>query len=219
MITISDAVRQIVQTSAFLEEGLTDGIINCSSLARRIKPNVEDIVYKKVQTGAVIMALKRYSSQLKKIEKRKHIFHGVPDMIVRSHLVEYTFSNSDSLIAKHKKLLEQIHHLRGCFFIITQGVFETTLIVSKDVEHLVKNTFSQEKVFSRFDHLSAITIKLPLETVDTPGVYGWILKCLDWEGINVVEIASTYTEFTLILHENKVDQAFSLLKNRLSQKK
>jgi aspartokinase len=52
--------------------------------------------------------------------------------------------------------------------------------------------------------------------VTTPGVYGKILRTLEWNGINVVEVASTYTEFTIILKDGDIDRAFATIKRALS---
>ena len=61
--------------------------------------------------------------------------------------------------------------------------------------------------------LSAITLILPKEAVFVPGVYYSVLKALAWEGINFVEVVSSYTELTIILQNSNVDRAFSVLKN------
>lgn len=44
-----------------------------------------------------------------------------------------------------------------------------------------------------------------------------ILKILAWEGINVVEVVSTFSEFTIILEDEEVSRAFSLFKDSLSK--
>jgi hypothetical protein len=44
-----------------------------------------------------------------------------------------------------------------------------------------------------------------------PRIFYTILKQLAWESINVIEVVSTYTEFTIILERGQVDQSFSIL--------
>ena len=97
-------------------------------------------------------------------------------------------------------------------------MFETAIILSRDLRLLVEQNFKKEKIISVAEDLSAITIQLPEINVTTPGLYGYILKSLGWEGINVIEVASTYTEFTIILKETDVDRAFSVLKKTLTPK-
>jgi hypothetical protein len=213
MITIAEAVKEIVKNSPLLDEGISMGIINYSSLARSIKPQIEEKVFKTVQVGAIVMALKRFSKNVTfKSSQVKHIFEKDPDMIVRSHLVEYTIANSATLIEKHRMFFNKVGHEHKYFFIITQGVFETAMIISSELKTLVDQNFKDEKIISQMEGLSSITIQLPPENVTTPGLYGHILKALGWEGINVIDVSSTATEFTLILKDQDVDRAFSALK-------
>jgi len=217
MITIAEVVEQIVRHSPLLEEGMKKGIINYSSLARELKPEIEEKVYKSIQTGAIIMALKRFSLKTqKKTKDVRTIFKHSPDMIVRSHLMEYTISNSDTLLEKHRSFFNKINKNNKYFFIITQGVFETAMIISQDLQVFIEQSLKGEKIIARMKDLSSITIQLPTANVTTPGLYGYMLRSLGWEGINVVEVASTYTEFTIILKEADVDRAFSVLKKTLT---
>jgi hypothetical protein len=62
MLRISDLVEQTVLETPFLEEALGLGLINLSSLARRLKPRIEKALLRKVSASAVTMALKRWPS-------------------------------------------------------------------------------------------------------------------------------------------------------------
>ncbi len=68
---------------------------------------------------------------------------------------------------------------------------------------------------ARLHNLSAIVIRLSRSTVGTPGVYYAILKRLAWQNLNVVDVVSTYTEFTIIVANEQVDQAFAALRRYL----
>lgn len=219
MIAIAEAVEELVHYSPLLEEGISRGIVNYSALARLIKSDVEEKVFKTIKTGAIIMALKRLSKR--KYSKEKDIwaiFKQNPDMIVRSHLMEYTIVNSQTLLEKYRGFFNKINKNNKYFLIITQGVFETAIIISQELQKLVDENFQNEKITSRMKDLSSITIQLPDDNVTTPGLYGYILKSLGWEGINVIEVASTYTEITIILKEADVDRAFSVLKKTISHR-
>lgn len=216
MYTVSEAVEELLKRSTLLEEGLQKGIINYSSLARELKPAISEMVMKDIQTGAIVMAIKRYADRSQKEPKAAEVFIKTPDITVRSNLVEYTFAASPTLSAAQYRFFQKAHENQASFLIVTQGIFETTLIVSDTLSGLVQEHFSREKTVSTFDRLSAITIKLPVVTVTTPGVYGKILRALEWDGINVVEVASTYTEFTIILNDRDIDRAFATIKKALS---
>ena len=53
-----------------------------------------------------------------------------------------------------------------------------------------------------------------MEATKIPGVLYFILKILAWEGINITECVSTFTELTIILDNKDIDRAFSIIKNQ-----
>ena len=64
MKTISSVVENFIKNKPFLSTSLSEGIINLTSLSRRIKPEIEFVLKKKVRSGAIVMALKRISNSL-----------------------------------------------------------------------------------------------------------------------------------------------------------
>lgn len=212
MISISDALDEIIQGYPFIEEGLFKGIINYSAFAREIKPQIEKRLYKKVKTGAILMSLKRISE---KLSKNKLIGESLclTDLTVRASLTEFTFLNSESLADKQRVLFNKLTGLKDIFCAVSQGIRETTFIANRIAASVIEKSFSDETKVSTIKNLSSITIHLPKEAVYVPGVYYRILKILAWEKISVIEVISTYTELTVIVETEKVDKAFSVLKD------
>lgn len=216
MITIPELVKEKIEESPFLEDLLAKRIINYSALARTIKPELEEKLLKSIQEGSIIMALRRMAKKYQTSIALKKIFSKSPDMIIRSNLVEFTFTNSDSMLNKYRNLLKNIETNRQYFFTITQGVFETGVIISQELEGKIREIFKREKMIDQLPNLSSITIRLPKENVTTSGVYYFILKSLALKNINVIEVVSTYQEITLILETKEIDKAFSILKKTLT---
>ena len=215
MITIPETVENIIKKSLFLLESLSQGIINISALARKIKPQVENGVMKEIQIGAIVMALNRLSKRIQvKTTESKKLFGSAPDLMIRSNLIEITFRNSEFLLQNQRLLLEKIDDRRNYFLTFTQGIFETTIIAGKELKQDIIASFKNERIISQFDDLSAITVLLPPETALIPGAYNFILKSLAWESINIIEVVSTFNEFTMILDSIESDRAFSII-NRL----
>jgi len=213
MITVPEVVERIIKTSLYLDEALAYGIINHSALARMIKPDVERQVMKKVQDGAIIVALNRLSQTVRKTAKRQmRIFRNAPDLTVRSNLIEMTYANSDNLIVKQKKLLDQVSRKQHAFITITQGIQETTIIAGRELREKILTVFKGERMINRIEDLSSVTVLLPKDTALVPGVYSYILKAIAWEGINIVEVVSTLNEFTIVLEDKNIDLSFSIIK-------
>lgn len=215
MVTIPEVVREIVSREPYLEEALSRGIINLSALARTIRPQIEETLLKPVQEGAVIMALKRLEKETGQKTSPSLIFRSKPDIIVRSNLVEYTLSNSGSVIDSIRRLLEKNPPGKKHFLTFTQGVFETAIITGTEWKETVEQILEGERIIGRQEGLSSLTIILPESNVATPGVYYYILKALAWENINVIDVVSTKEEFTIMFNEEDIDRAFSILKKAL----
>jgi hypothetical protein len=214
MISVAQTVTEIVRNSPFLEDGLQRGIISYSALARDIKKEVEEKTFKKVTVGSIVMALKRLDSNLVRTKKLAKLSPVLEHMTMRSNLIEITYLNSPTITNNYQKLFSLTVKRKDLFCSISQGLKEITLIISADVESEVKKIFKGEIFISRLDGLSAITMSLPKYIVTTPGAYYTILKKLSWENINVVEVLSTYTEFTIILATKDVERGFSILRSR-----
>lgn len=213
MITVPEATKQIIERSRYLVEAMSKDLINYSSLARYIKPELEKTLMKTVSEASIIMAIKRIAEELKPKFAPLTIFQGIPEMIVRSNLVEFTLKNEQSLRIKYKDLSQFYSDEQKYFFTLTEGVFETTIIVSNDLKDNIRSILQNQQILSEVDQLSSITIKLPKENIETPGVYYFFLKSLAWEGINIVEIVSTPNEVSLILDDKDINEAFRILKS------
>lgn len=216
MITINELLEQIILRTPFLEEGLSQGIINLSALSRKIRPQIEKELLKPVSESAILMALKRLLPDIMSKSETMDINLKAGDITVRSGLTEFTYLKSATLIENKMQLLDEIKSSEDFFVTITQGVHETTMIVNSSLEKRLEEIFRGETLVKKIDDLAAITIRLTGEMVYLPGVHYNILKQLAWHNINIIEVVSTYTEFNIILQKKEVDTSFSILLKYLS---
>jgi len=213
MQTVSQAVAYLIEKSPFVQETLNSGLINGSSLARYLQPDVSKLLDKEIQVGAILMAIKRLpQTEYVRLEKSLSSFmKQLGDIIVRSDLVEYSYQNSDTLLSNQAKLLQSIDLGANQFCSYCRGVYETTIIVSKVLVDKVATFFAEEKEIIVRSQLAAVTLRLPANNLDTYGVYYSILKRLAWQGINLIEVVSTAHEITLVVSKDDVDAVFSLV--------
>lgn len=214
-MTISQAVEKVIKVKPFIMEALGEGLINISSLARQIYPTVVQMVKHDVKQGAIVMALNRMMPNLTTAQTQEHkdLLSSLGDIIVRSNLIDYTFRNSSTIFASHINMMNAMNRNHDAFYTMVRGVFESNLIVCNEISEIVETYFSREDCTYMQNNLSAITLKLPEKNVQTVGFYYQILKFIAWEGINVKEVVSTTNEFTIIVTDEDVDRAFTILKN------
>ena len=214
MVTISEIIENLVKQKPFIERALAEGLLNLSAFSRQIKPDIEKIVKKPVTEASILMALKRLVpmievSMSKKIEKATK---GFGDIIVRSHLVDFTYKNSDSLIEKQGNLVKLLTTERDAFYTISRGVFETTIVISNSFAEEVKRLFADEILISSTPSISSVTLRLPKDNIKIPGLYYFVFKQIAWEGISILEVISTTNELSMIVKDKDVDRVFSIIK-------
>lgn len=212
MKTVADCVEEILVTQPFLEEALSRRIINFSALAEELQEPISGMLRKPVKTGAIMMALRRYNppKDLRHSNNLKSILKNLGDITVRSNLVDFTFKNSSTLFLSHSKILESIN--TTVFYGFSKGIHESNLVISMSEKENIQSQFADEIMTSTQDNLSAISIALPENNTQVPGLYYQIFKRFAWEGISLHEVISTTNEFSVLVENDTVDKAFSAIK-------
>ena len=215
MKTIASQVSEYVKTKPYLSTALSQGIINLTSLAREIQPEIEKALRKPARNGAIVMALKRISDNEEFLSTHKivSVLRNLGDITVRSSLTDYCFKLSETLLLAQAEFLAAIKDKKDFFYTSSRGVGESNIVVSSNLAPLIEGLFGDEICLDKIDNLSAITVKLPNDNVKIPGIYYFIFQRLSWEGVNINEVISTSNEFTILMHEDSVNVAFEVIKN------
>lgn len=216
MITVPEGTRRIVERSRYLSEALSKGIINHSSLARYIKPELETMLLKKVSNGAIVMALKRLEKNIKPPSKIHTIFKHPPEMVIRSGLIFTTIQRTRETEDASSNLF--LNRIKGSITSITIGATEITMAGTHLLTQQLEEKFKKEDFLITHQNVSQITITLPVEAVKTPGVYYFFLKSVAWEGINILGNAATSSEYTLFFEDKDVNRAFEILSSLFTKR-
>lgn len=214
MKTISDCINEIIKDNPFLEEGLSRQILNYSALAKDLNKVVSNKMHKPVKDGAIMMALRRYNPpiNLNHSFHLKRFFANLGDITVRSNLCDLTYQNSNTLVLNQSKLLEEINSNQNLFYAFSRGIHESNVMISSSEKSKVLKHFKEEVIIDEKDKLNAISIKLPEGNSKVTGLYYQIFKRLAWENIALYEVVSTTNEFTILVEDQYVDKAFSVIK-------
>lgn len=215
MKTIQEAVESTIRKTPFMEEALYEKLINVSSLARVILPEVSKLLKKEVKPGAVMMAINRLSpaNELRIRKNIRKMTLSIGDFIVRSDLCDFTYKNSPSLFKEIGKIFTKTSESKDYFFTVSQGIFETNIVMSKTLLPYIEKNFSKEIQLNSVLDLASITIKLPEDNLEQSGIYYFILKQLAWADISLQEIISTTNEMTIVVKEKDINETFSILMN------
>lgn len=212
MITVPQIVEKIVKASPIISEAFEEKLINYSSLARKLQPEIEAKLYKPVTIGSIVMALKRLKLQTSGTGKLIIALSKITDISMRSNLISLTFVNSQTLFRNQSKLLDMASQIPNSFLTISTGIYETSIFISKNLIEEADRIFKDETNKLRVEGLSSITLILPKNAIDTPGIHYSVFKKLYNRGVNVFETASSYTELTIFLYSEETEKAFAALK-------
>lgn len=215
MKTISSVVELYIKKKPFLQSALAQGIINLTSLSRIVKPEIEEELGKEIRNGAIVMALKRLSDDMefRATHRIIKVLKNIGEITVRSSLTDFTFLVSDTILENQTELLEAVNQNKDVFYTSSRGVNELNIVVSSILDNTVEQLFRDEKCTQKAENLSSITVKLPAENVSVPGIYYFIFQRLAWEGIVLYEVISTTNEFTILVNDDQVDNAFKTIKD------
>jgi hypothetical protein len=203
MITVPTATKTIIQRSRYLSEALSKNLINYSSLARYIKPELETMLKKKISDASVLMAIQRISKDFKPKYSSENIFNNPPSLTIHSNLFLLTYSGNSPFGVE-----------RGDDFILaTNGINETTFVANAKLQKSINKNIEKKLIKKHINSLAAITIELPKRAIENPSVYYFFLKSLAWEGINVIEIFTTTEELTLIVTEKDLKTALGIIQS------
>ena len=97
MALISHIVQKLIDDKIFVQEGLTSGIISYGSLAKQLKPEVEEELNREVKQRAIVMALRRYAEKLKKANNNM-VFDYNSDVILKGHICTISVPKSADIL-------------------------------------------------------------------------------------------------------------------------
>jgi len=206
MLKISDAVREILAGHTLLSYGLQYKLFNLSQVARFIKPLVEARTQKEVQESAVLMNLSRQQDKLAQLSPLDLPEFFLDKLSIHSNLCSLTLAKSEASHRALNKLFPVIQERNG-FLTITEGMSEIAVIVEDEFYDEVR-TWLVEK--PRLEHrpIASVTAKFSRRYLNTPGLLYRILHQVTIQNINLIEVASTATEFSIFIDQEDVELAF-----------
>ncbi|MEK6981945.1 MAG: ACT domain-containing protein [Candidatus Micrarchaeota archaeon] len=213
---ISELVRLYIKRRPFLKELIREGIVNYSSLARKIsielgmnkKENQFDRGSVKTSqneksnlqfVNAIKMALVRLTQ--KNAEKEEDLEGKILNVLKRSSL---TIRSKVAVVISTK----EIEKLKYYSYAESKGTI-TYIIDEKEFEKIDRN--SKRNIVTSEINLNLVSVHSPVELEETPGVIAHILQSLASEGINVVEFVSCYTDTNFVIKQADTKIAYEIL--------
>lgn len=213
MRTVTSVVEDYIKRNPLLLNALSQRIVNMAALSRDLAHYVEHELNQKVNKGSINMALVRLSRDLDFRSNHKVIslLKQMEDVKVRYNLEEFTFRTSDTFKRNQRIMIGEMSKDKESFFMFSESVKETSVIVSSLRSYVVKNIFCDEKLINFSNKLGSLTLILPNNDLNKSSVLCFIFQMLEWEGILIKKIVSTTNELTILIDSDAIDKATKVI--------
>jgi aspartokinase len=208
MISIADAARTIISKNPFICESLAAGLLNTSQYARNIQPQVEKIVYHEVKYQTIVTSLNRLK---KDFLTKLNVQFVVDDVQLKYPVSDIVFAKTSFNYQKISQIYEILGQNSNNFLNAIEGNTETNIFVNTNLVEQVLQIFVDQKPIYFRSELAGIVLKFNSKYIDVPGSTFSVLRSLSMEGINLIEVVSTYTEITIFVDLKDSQRAIEII--------
>lgn len=210
-MTVSEIVKKLTEEQPFLLEALNRGIIHHGNLAAELKPKIEAALEREVTESSIVMALRRYSEEIKaRIGIKKKVKLDC-EITMKTNICDFNVIKTPTLLQQLKEFYGIVNFDRGEFLNITIGSHEISIAISQKHHDKLMSYLKEEKIQNKQNDLVALTIVFSGDFIHTPGVTYQVLQALAWKNINLLEIISTMTELTVVIERNDSIKSYEVL--------
>jgi len=216
MVTISHLVKKHIHEKPLLEEAMIQGIVNYAYLAEQLHDEIEKELNKKIKLPAIVMALRRHSEKLAK-KHRPIKFDFSSEIIMKTNLCDIAVIKSTNIIPKLRQIQGLVSYEKGDVLNIIHGIAELSIVTNQRYKKEVLNLLKNEKVLNTEENLVSLSLRFSKEFFYTHGVLSNVIRKLTWEGVNIFEIVSTFTELTIITGKNDAMKGYNALESMMKK--
>jgi len=205
MISIQQALKEIISDSPFLEDWIYNWYINFSSFASYIKPRIEQITKKKVTISSIKMWLTKYSKETHKSIKYKKF--NTWDFYVKKDIeIIYMDKNSETL-----DLIKNIPNNKENYLAIISWWREISVIYDKKISDVINSRILEKYIKLKVKNLSIIWMYFEEDSINENWLIYTLVKKLNFNNINLLELVSNFTEVAFLVQKKDLKKSLEVL--------
>lgn len=217
MKKISEAVESTVGSHPALSFAFHHRLLNLTKLARFLHSSVEAQTHKGVSQSAILMSLSRLQRRWAKSRPQKSQPLVLDKVSIVSGLCSVTLAKTSTTHRELNRVFTAVQERNG-FITVTEGLREITVIVeAENFDLLRKGLSSKPKIVNR--NLASVGMSFSEKYLSVKGVLHQLLEQVALQNINVLEVASTATEFYIYVEEKDVEAAFAAIFHRFGRQR
>jgi len=211
MATVSHIVNKLVDDKIYLRESVSKGIASYGSVAKHLKPEIENELGKPVEHFAIVAALRRYGEKVEQRTKDIKFNTKSSEVNLKTNIIDINVLKTQGIFDKLKRIYDVIDFERGDILHIIYGRNSVTIVTNQRYKDQIYKFLQNEKINNTKEELVALSFTIGKELIDVPGVLSQIIRNFAWENINIIEIISIDLEMTFIVKEKDAIRGYQVL--------
>ncbi|MBN1941357.1 MAG: ACT domain-containing protein [Candidatus Diapherotrites archaeon] len=218
-MSTAKAVREMLEANPYIRNGLAEGLINFSALARKMTPELEAKLGKKLNGDSLIVAIKRYSDEIEGRAIKKdylHIFAN-SQLTLQENMAYVILERTPETTAKIESLLKEADWQIGELRIVVQGAQRImTLMKNNRIESLVEE--AGNRVIEEIKDKALVTVHTPPESRLTYGVIAEIAAVLSKKGITI-DLITAHSDLHFLVQESDAEETYHTMREFIRKSK
>ena len=208
MIPIQQVVEKILIEDEEALSAFTQGYMNFSGYAARIKKEVERRTKKEVRFGSIVVALSRMQHTMRKAHPLVSTV-VIDNISTHAPLTELAFDKTPDLLAEISNLYARINTEQGDFLTMTMSSNHITIICSDRLTERIKTLMDAEPVLAE-SGLAAIGLAVPEKYYREPNITYSLLRKIATRRIVLAETVTSHREIIFIFAADRLPDVLAL---------
>ena len=217
MVTISHVVHKLVDENIYLQEAIGKGIASYGSVAKQLKPDIEEELKKEVAHYAVVAAIRRYAERMNFKFKDIRFNANTSEVNLKTNVIDINVLKTPCLFDKLKRIYDIIQFEKGDILHIIYGRNSVSIVTNERYREKILKFLQYEKIVEIEENLVSLSFTIGKTLVNTPGVLFQIVRNFAWENINIIEVISIDLEITFIVDEKDALRGYKALERLINK--
>ena len=212
-MTVPEAVRQILTKNYPIYQCLKMKLTNFHSIAELIQPKVQQLTGRKTTINTLVVAIKRFSDTLEELKSldpvralentRISLSNGIADVTVRAPRAEFPKILNE--LSEISVGLTDFPHI----FPLANSI---KIILPSDDYELIRKKLQHLKIATVQPNVAKLSLYLPTNAWDTPGIASYITELLYRNGVNIIDAFLGHGDIIIVVNEPDGHAAYDALR-------
>jgi aspartokinase len=209
-MSVPEVVREIIDRNRSIHDCMKMDLINYTSLAVKIQPEIERILGNSVNLNTVVVAIKRYSDsfEIKEEIKEESVLKNAR-LALTDGMMDIKFSIKDSNQMDPMTILDKFSKITTNYeFFRLSDSFRFLTEDMEDIRQIFSSVSNRDDMFST--GLAKIRISIPASQ-NQSDVVSYVAEVLHANGIELVNAFFSQDNIIIILNEKDSSRAYDIL--------